>query len=86
MRKLLPLAVTALALTACHPSPEAAAIDGNAAMIEASLQRQADEMEAMANNVADQQDAEAIANAADDLQEVKDNIADAAGVAKKNLR
>lgn len=74
------------ALSACRQPPEAAAIDRNAAMIQESLERQAANMEAMANNAVDPGAGEALDNAANQLDDARDNVADAADAAKKDLR
>lgn len=83
--KTMMLVTMSLALAACQKSPEAAGIDANATMIEADLQRQADNLEAMANQAADANAAEAIENVADHLEELKANIATAADAAKDKL-
>ncbi len=85
--KLLVLVLIAglVSLTACRQTPEASAIDHNAAMIADSLERQADNMEAMAGNVADPNMSDALENAADRLDDVKDNVADAADAAKARI-
>lgn len=75
-----------LSLAACGKTPEAAAIDDNAAAIEASLANQADVLEAMANNAADADAAQAMANAAARLDEEKDNVEAAAEAAKDNAQ
>lgn len=86
MRMTAVLATTGLlALTACGKKPEATAIDQNAALIQASLERQADALEAIANNATDPNTAEALDAAADELEQTKANVADAAHAAKARL-
>ena len=84
MKRLLLIAPTMLA--ACQQPPEAAAIGRNAAMIQESLEQQAANMEAMANNAVDPVAEQALENAADRLEDAKDNVADVADAAKKDLR
>ena len=59
------------ALSACRQPPE---------------ERQAANMEAMANNAVDPGTGEALDNAANQLERASDNVADAADTAKKDLR
>ena len=88
MKKFALVAVAAglLSLGACNKSPEAAAIDNNAAVMEDSLENAADNMEALADNTADTNASEAMENAADNLEDMKGNVADAADAAKDNLQ
>lgn len=76
-----------LALPGCdHRSPEAQAVQNNAAAMEASLEAQADNMEAMADTMANSAASEAMENAADELEDAKDKVADAANARIDNLR
>ncbi len=85
--KLAPLAAAGLiAVTACHQSPQRTAIDANAAAMEASLENQADDLEALADNAADRNASQAMQNAADDMKDMRDNVANAADAAKDNLQ
>lgn len=80
------IAAALLSLAACGKTPEEAAIDNNAAAIEASLVNQADALEALANNAADADAAAAMGNAADRLKEQKESVEDAAEAAKGNAQ
>ena len=83
MKRLMLIALAAL--SACDHPPEAVAIDRNAAMIQASLEQEADNMEAMANNAVDPGAADALENAADRLEDAKHDVGHAADAAKKDL-
>lgn len=85
IRPMLMTAPLWLSLIACAKPPEAAAIDNNAAMIEDSLERQADTMEAVANNAADQNAAAALSKGADTLHAASDHVADTAAAAKAKV-
>lgn len=75
-----------LLLTACSSrTPQEAAVDKNAAMMEDAIERAADNLESMAGNTADANASDAIRNAADNLEDLKGNIADDAQAQKDNL-
>ena len=75
-----------MSLAACNKSPEAQAIDNNAAAVEGSLENQADNMEALADNTADANASEALENTADNLEDAKSNVAAAADANTDNLQ
>lgn len=75
-----------LSLAACHTSPEATNIAANAVMQESALENAADNMEAMADDAADANAAEAMANAAVDLRGMKGDVANAAAAQEANVQ
>lgn len=83
-----PLAFAALAfLGACgKPTPAERSVQENAAAYEASLQNQANNLAAMADAAADANAADAMRNAADDLEDARRNVADAADARVDNLQ
>ena len=83
---LLLAATGLMSLAACNKSPEAQAVDNNAALIEDSLENAADNMEALADNTADTNASEAMENAADNLEDMKGNVADAAEATTDNMK
>lgn len=73
-------------LSGCgSPSPQEAAIDSNAAVLEDQLERAANNLDALADNAADRNAAAALDQAADNLEDFKSNVADSADAAKDNL-
>lgn len=75
------LAALLLPLAGCGESPQEATIESNAAALQARLEAQADNMEAMADAAADRNAAEAIEDASDrpDNEEVEvPNVAESA--------
>jgi hypothetical protein len=83
MKSLAPVLLVLFA--GCGETPEEAAIERNAAALQASLEAQADNMEAMADAAADRNAAEVIGQAADRLENEKAEVANAAEAAKDRL-
>lgn len=85
MRLALIVAVGLLPLVACSASPEATAVEANADMLAENLEAQADELEALAKNVADADAAAAIEGASENLAADADNVRDVAEDVARNL-
>lgn len=76
-----------MALAACgRPSPEKSAVDNNTAAMTVALEKTADNLQAIADNAADQNAADAIAEVADNLEAAKDDVANTAAATKANMQ
>ncbi len=65
----------AVLLAGCGGAPKEPAVAENAAMLERALQAEADRMEALADNAADPVTGKALENAADRLDNAKNDVA-----------
>ena len=76
MRALVP--ILALTLAACGGAPEEPPVANNVAMIQEALEREADNMEAMADATSNKIEEQALENAADVLEDLKGDIEEVA--------
>lgn len=84
---LLVLATALVAIAGCdRPSPEAIAVENQAEMMADNLEDRANELDAIAGNMANAAAAEEIANASDNLQDEAANVRDDAEDKIDNIR
>ena len=78
--------MVALVLAGCSETPREAAVADNAAVLQRALEAEADRMEALADNVADPEIEQALENAADRLDDAKDEVGRDARAARAQAR
>jgi hypothetical protein len=88
MKKIVLVAAAAglLSVSACSKSPEAAAVENNAEMMQDALDNAADNLEAMADESANAAAAESMENQADTLEQASDNVGAAAEAKIDNMQ
>ena len=90
MRSLKPATLAAatglLLLAACHSSPEAASVENKADLLARDLEQQADNMDAMADAMANETAAADVRNAADTIDDAAHDVRDQADAKIANMQ
>ncbi len=82
----LAAAMGLMPLAACHQSPDVVSVENKADLLASDLEARADNMDAMADAMANESAANALRNAAEGIDAAADNVRDQAAAKVDTLR